>query len=289
MTGRRIVAAAAVLVAVAACGSQPAGPETTVTGASPATATAAVPVGVDTGSCTSLFGRPGPSTGLDESTCRPERVCEGMEPFVPPDYGDTIDALRARTLVDPPRLLPGDPYGDESLVPADTSGVCAVLPEGAGYRLETFPDRSAAETAGGVVTHEGACGVCSSLQDLAVYLSIPDLGNPVRQCALLGLGGDQEATLECIAELGFSEPCAQIWAFNSANTREACFGECISALDAPHHLADGSLNACLTCDETESGPVFKAVAGRTRRNSGIPSGICRPGAEVAAVLHDSYP
>ena len=37
------------------------------------------------------------------------------------------------------------------------------------------------------------------------------------------------------------------------------------------------LNACLQCDECKSGPKFKKIAGRTRRNSGIRSAIERPG------------
>jgi hypothetical protein len=52
---------------------------------------------------------------------------------------------------------------------------------------------------------------------------------------------------------------------------------------------DGGLNECLQCDEDRSGPVFKAVAGRTRRNSGIRSSIERPDAQVSHVVHDWVP
>jgi hypothetical protein len=240
-----------------------------------------------------LFGLPGPSTGLDESRCRPERLAPGQEPFAPPEYSaEDIAALRDRTLVNPPELLPADPYADPSLVPAETGGVCAVQAAPSvpgGYRLDTFPNREAAAAAGGVVTHSGACGACSSLQDLAVYLSNPDLGEPVRQCALLSLTQGDQAALECIEGLGFTAPCAQIWAFNSYHTRAECLGVCLAALGSPYHLPDGGLNPCLACDEEQSGPVFKAVAGRIRRNSGIPVAICRPPEEVEAVLHNAYP
>ncbi|MCU0280341.1 MAG: hypothetical protein MUE66_00595 [Acidimicrobiia bacterium] len=258
----------------------------------PATTTTTV-VGTTVVPSTVLFGLPGPSTGLDESRCRPERIAPGLEPFAPPQYSaEEIAALRSRTLLDPPPLLPGDPYEDPSLVPADTSGVCAVLAEpsvAGGYRLDTFPDRAAAEAAGGVMTHSGACGACSSLQDLAVYLANPDLGEPVRQCALLSLAQGDQAALDCIEGLGFTAACAQIWAFNSYHTRAECLGVCLAALGSPYHLPDGTLNPCLACDEEQSGPVFKAVAGRIRRNSGVPVAICRPPEEVEAVLHDDYP
>ena len=39
------------------------------------------------------------------------------------------------------------------------------------YRMITYASRAEAEAAGGVVTHTGACGVCSTTQDLALYLS----------------------------------------------------------------------------------------------------------------------
>ena len=51
----------------------------------------------------------------------------------------------------------------------------------------------------------------------------------------------------------------------------------------------GRLNDCLQCDEDRSGPVFKATAGRTRRNSGIRSSIERPAEQVAPVVHDYLP
>ncbi len=51
-------------------------------------------------------------------------------------------------------------------------------------------------------------------------------------------------------------------------------------------MPDGSLSPCIACDEDKSGPVFKAVAGRTRRNSGIPNAICRPCDQVQPLVHD---
>jgi hypothetical protein len=112
----------------------------------------------------------------------------------------------------------------------------------------------------------------------------------VRECGLKNLSGDApEETLACLEDLGFTPACAQIWAFNTENTREACLGPCIANLNRPYNLPDGSLNACLQCDEDASGPVFKAFAGRTRRNSGLASAICRPCDTVFRVTHDYTP
>ena len=50
-----------------------------------------------------------------------------------------------------------------------------------------------------------------------------------------------------------------------------------------------ALNDCLQCDEDEAGPVFKAVAGRTRRRSGLESAIARPCSTVAQIVHEVCP
>jgi len=154
------------------------------------------------------------------------------------------------------------------------------------YRLETFSSADAAMDANALVTHEGECGQCSTLQDLAVYLRTPDLATPVRQCGIDNLGAGEPEITECLRAIGFTEACAQIWAFNTLNTQDKCLTKCLAALDEPYHLEDGTLNPCIQCDEDESGPVFKAIAGRTRRNSGIASALCRPCESVAPVSHD---
>jgi hypothetical protein len=140
--------------------------------------------------------------------------------------------------------------------------------------------------AGATPTHYGACGRCSSLANLAVYMKYPDLTGPVRDCGVKGLNGDEAAQLACIEALGFEHPCAQIWSYNTDHTRAACLDVCIANIAAKYQTEDGALNPCLQCDEDQSGPVFKAVAGRTRRNTGIASALCRPCTEVRPLLHD---
>ncbi len=203
-----------------------------------------------------------------------------------------LAALRAAVPLDPVPL-DGDPYQawrgrEPPRVPAGT--VCAVRFEADGvhYRLATFPAEAEAGAAGFAITHRGACGTCSTLQDLAVYLETPDLTAPVRRCGILP---DASASLACIAALGFSDPCARTWWFDARNTRVECFGACVVSWveGEPSTRPDGRLNPCLQCDEDRSGPVFKAVAGRTRRNSGIRSSIPRPDEEVGRVVHDYVP
>jgi hypothetical protein len=130
------------------------------------------------------------------------------------------------------------------------------------------------------------CGACSSLEDLAAYAEIPDQTDPVRQCAVAHTAGSVEELETCIRDaVGFSPPCARIWAYNAINDTRECLSVCVTELDSPYNEPDGSLNPCLQCDEDNSGPVFKAVAGRTRRSSGLAAAICRPCDTVWRVDH----
>ena len=236
---------------------------------------------------TVLFGRPNAKTGLDDTQCQPRCTCSGVT-FEAPLYGQAdIDALLAWKQLDPPAMLSADPYASPAPDVGSPDRVCAVVrgAEPKTYRVQTFESEAAAKAAGAIPTHYGPCGLCSSLANLAVYMRYPDLTAPVRDCGLKGVSGDAAAQLACIGALGFEPPCAQIWSYNTDATRAACFDTCISVLGKPYHQEDGSLNACLQCDEDKSGPVFKAVAGRTRRNTGLGNALCRPCSEVRPLLH----
>ncbi len=241
--------------------------------------------------CTGLFGRPSETTGLDDATCKPECGCaDGV--FRPPTYTEAdVAHIEAWTLLDPPAELTANPYLNPSAHPQKPGEFCAMVPDSAhamGYRLRSFPSAEAARTAGGIVTHTGACGLCSTLKDLAVYIRRPDLTTPVRKCGLDHFAGSMSAHVRCLQALGFELPCAQIWYYNTVNTRNNCLAPCVGGLRAKYHKPDGSLNACIQCDEDKSGPIFKAVAGRTRRNSGLPAALCRPCNTVSRIIHD-YP
>ncbi len=242
-------------------------------------------------SCPGMFGLPTASTGLDEATCKPVCDCEDAV-FRPPNYSEAdIARLEAWTLVEPPSELVSNPYDDPSAFPDRSSEVCALMRDRTqvmAYRLRTFASAQAAQAAGGIVTHSRACGLCSTLKDLAVYIRQPDLTTPVRKCGLDHFAGPKDAHIRCLQDLGFELPCAQIWYYNTVNTRKDCLVPCIGGLGATYHKPDGSLNDCIQCDEDKSGPVFQAVAGRTRRNSGVPSGLCRPCNTVSRIVHD-YP
>lgn len=153
------------------------------------------------------------------------------------------------------------------------------------YELREFPSKDEAQNASFIVTHQGKCGACSNLRDLAVYLEM-NLTEPIRKCAMKTVLSKRWAR-NCIVAVGFTETCADIWLYNSINTRKECFLICLKSwiIGEPNNKPDGSLNDCLRCDEDKSGPVFKYFSGRTRRNSGIGSAIKRPGSQIYKMNH----
>jgi hypothetical protein len=240
-----------------------------------------------------LFGLPNEKTGLTSEQCQPRCTCHGEVWEAPTRTEEEIDSLLTWNLLDPPGELTSNPYEGEAPPEPNPDAVCAVMTDGSGskdYSLETFASIAEAEAAGGQVTHSGTCGLCSTLADLAVYMRVTDLTTPVRQCGVKYYNGPKEDHIACLTDLGFTLPCAEIWYYNTIHTRDVCNEPCIKSLISgePWNLPDGRLNDCLQCDEDRSGPVFKAVAGRTRRNTGVPSAICRPCSETLPLDHDYH-
>jgi len=233
-----------------------------------------------------MFGEPIAATGLDSTLCKASCICKE---FTSKNFDEAqLAGLRSWNLTAPMDTLSANPYDTEP--PLSSPSVCAVVVEDLAnrlYHLESFASVQDAEDAGAILTHHDACGLCSTLQDFAVYAENRDLGTPVRQCGLLNFSKPLDSLIACIEGLGFSHPCAQIWAYNTRNTQAHCLQYCLD-MSMPYNNPDGTLNPCLECDEVNSGPVFKSIAGRTRRNTGLASSICRFCEEVQAVAHD-YP
>lgn len=163
------------------------------------------------------------------------------------------------------------------------------------YRLQTFADLNALQAEPGfVLTHFQPCGACSSLQDLAVYGEL-DLTVMAKICSKRFSLAEKK---NCMQQIGFTESCAEAWAYNAQHTARSCPLVCVATYgllpllrgeeNVPPVDVNGNLNPCILCDEMMSGPGFQYSAGRIRRNSGILSEIDRPADEVYAVPHDYF-
>lgn len=122
-------------------------------------------------------------------------------------------------------------FSDVSWGKAAANEVCAVkFDDKANYQLRTFASQEAAEQAGWQVTHQYHCGACSSLKDLAVYIGVKDQTTPVRLCTKRGMANNDnlDEVKQCIQEsVGFSEMCAEAWAYNGIHTGQECQGTCL--------------------------------------------------------------
>ena len=221
------------------------------------------------------------------------------------DYKYMIPSLRAMNHINP-YTLDCNPYDENTnctTIPEQVEGSACIAeftssgPDDAclspwSYKLTTYSAGTLDEALEAVanrpdayIAHGGKCGACSSLQDASIYMEQgADLARQSTLCGFAALFLGVKHAAKCFQRLGFTSACAQIWAFNTAHTRSNCGGLCIPYTlhnNAPNGPGPAcKLAACIDCDETISGPVFQDVAGRTRRNSGLRSGILRSCSEM---------
>ena len=173
------------------------------------------------------------------------------------------------------------------------------------YRMGTYASRNKAIQEEAFVTHTGACGYCSSAQDLGVYLNDQiDLYDLSFKCYLQWATSNSadekrnDQLIQCMQQSGMTTNCALAWVINVYFTSLppnppfafSCLNACLPLLTnpmPPNNEEDCALNDCLQCDEDVSGPVFVELAGRNRRNSGIVStNIARACDDIAEIRHD---
>lgn len=205
---------------------------------------------------------------------------EFLTEFTKPKPTNAIPTLKCNPFKDPTCEQPG----------AGKNKVCGILysSDCSDYSIENFEDQTMAEMAGARVLHMGGCGVCSTIQDLAVQMEFPDLRSPGEACAMRALTKFNDG-VQCFEDVGFSPPCADLWAKTAVATATGCFGICFNS-DATDSPSNGpppqcELDDCLQCDEDYTGPVFTRVAGLNRRSAGLLSDIARPCDTIADIEH----
>lgn len=129
----------------------------------------------------------------------------------------------------------------ESTAPAckkfggSTTSVCAYKSQdltscrGREYELVTFDTLDEAQEADGVkVIHSGPCGVCSNAIDFAVRMkTIDDLQSQSISCTFpYYFDRTFDNVVACYQKLGFTKPCATLWAHFSVTNLEQCQSVC---------------------------------------------------------------
>mmetsp|Transcript_68798 Transcript_68798/g.165128 ORF Transcript_68798/g.165128 Transcript_68798/m.165128 type:complete len:273 (-) Transcript_68798:88-906(-) len=232
--------------------------------------------------------------------CVPEQNQSCPEDRRPRTYSSGDISTFAQQVAVNPFFLDCDPYHNTScdLQPSMPAGVGSEAVCGirytdhscSHYTLKTYGSAAEAVANGSTVTHVGACGVCSTTQDLASYMQVSDMTAAGKHCALLALVSRKRGE-GCFRKLGLTESCAKIWAADALYDARHCGVVCAAHARDPYNAPAPScqLNACLQCDEDVAGPIFKLFAGRTRRNSGLVSAIVRPCASVERIDHKTCP
>lgn len=154
------------------------------------------------------------------------------------------------------------------------------------YSMVTYFSKEDALADGAILTHAGSCGLCSTTQDLSIYL-IEDFTTAGKKCASIGLFDEQKG-LECYMNLGLTLECAKIWNYDGIYDGKACGAICAKELNDPNNgpAPACQLNDCLQCDEEKAGPIFTSFGGRSRRRSGLLSEIVRDCSSIAHIDHD---
>jgi hypothetical protein len=136
--------------------------------------------------------------------------------------------------------------------------------------------------------------VCSSAHDLWVRIrEFTELESNSVFCATsytLSVGDDRfEKMIQCYEEMGFTSPCATLWAHFGAVNAISCATFCF-----PNSQGVTTLNLdpptcefapCLACSQTPQAE-FDVLSGRTLQNSGITERIIRPCSAFSRVEHD---
>mmetsp|Transcript_6762 Transcript_6762/g.19545 ORF Transcript_6762/g.19545 Transcript_6762/m.19545 type:complete len:232 (+) Transcript_6762:537-1232(+) len=147
---------------------------------------------------------------------------EGNCPAFPKITDSMIPDFRALTLVNPmsvacdpfvnagacvPALEEGEACVVQTIAPKDDPE--AKCPSGHSYRLKTVSSLDEAIASKEYITHLGACGTCSSLQDLALMIEYPMLPYKAQQCFFRSSAlKKMDTAIECYEELGFTTSCS---------------------------------------------------------------------------------
>ncbi|KAL3912129.1 MAG: hypothetical protein SGILL_007008, partial [Bacillariaceae sp.] len=143
--------------------------------------------------------------------------------------------------------------------------------------LKTVPSLNDALAEGEYVTHTGACGACSSLQDLAAMIETDSLTLEGNECYRESVWLTQlPKGAECYRNLGFTPACASVLIRYQNRINESKCGAFCAAFalgggqDEPSCAVDGPCAECARGNNMIN-RRYETVSGRTDINSGLPS------------------
>ena len=181
--------------------------------------------------------------------------------------------------------------------------VCAFDDRGPASNIITFANKDAAHEAGYKVLHCGACGACSTWENLRIEWATRNyLAAESARCAKKSLLGGQEAVTSCLEQppITFQGECAKCWTRAIECTKKNCAFIFLQSqlMDTAnnYHVTEGSVTSAV-CEEAhcelENGPGsgqmgFAECSGATRRRMNIVSSIERPEWQQCSIVDVDY-
>jgi len=157
--------------------------------------------------------------------------------------------------------------------------------------------RGKIEDTGLQILHCGKCSACSALDDMEVlYRTRSNITTLMTKCStswVISQDFPHAQTLrqlkECLVRegiafsddgRGWEDPqdrpsCMDTWTDNILNDAQLCTNFCLTKFIHTKNSGNFAKDACLQCDEFQSGPAFIKGAGANRRSAGIVSDIDR--------------
>ena len=170
----------------------------------------------------------------------------------------------------------------------DQGPVCAF--DRIGGKVSTFDSSEAARTAGYKVGHCGACGQCSTWQDLRLqYTTRTYLAKESARCARKSLIYGRDAVHSCLQEepIGLSDKCAECWTDDIICARSHCafiFLQSNMINTVSNFQVGEDTITSATCEEAMCELAFVPCSGANRRRMNITSTIARPGQQQCSNL-----
>jgi len=181
--------------------------------------------------------------------------------------------------------------------------VCAFDDRGPRSNIMTFANKDAAHAADFKVLHCGACGACSTWENLRIEWATRNyLAAESARCAKKSLNGGEGAVTSCLEQppVAFQGECARCWTRAIDCTKRNCAFIFLQSqlLDTAgnYHVAEGSVTSAV-CEEAhcelEDGPGsgrmgFAECSGATRRRMDIVSSIERPEWQQCSIVDVDY-
>jgi len=159
-----------------------------------------------------------------------------------------------------------------------------------GGAVSTFESSDAARSAGYKVGHCGACGQCSTWQDLRLqYTTRKYLAKESARCAKKSLIYGRDAVHDCLQEepIGFSDKCAECWTEDIICARSHCafiFLQSNMINTVSNFQVSEDIITSATCEEAMCELAFVPCSGANRRRMNITSTIARPGQQQCSIL-----